>query len=78
MENILKQYQKSSRRVITPKIVDNSVVLDEDEVRAICKVNKVFDLFFEMERVVKSMSEKEFRMLERSLEATKEEMENNG
>ncbi len=61
-----------------PKIVDNSVVLDEDEVRAICKVNKVFDLFFEMERVVKSMSEKEFRMLERSLEATKEEMENNG
>lgn len=58
-----------------PKIVDNSVVLDEDEVRAILKVNKVFDLFIKINRVIKSMSEREFRMLERSLEATKEEME---
>ncbi len=57
-----------------PKIVDNSVVLDEDEVQAIVKVNKVFDLFFEINRIIKSMTDKEFRMLERSLEATKEEM----
>ncbi len=61
-----------------PKIRKRCIILDEDDVQTISKVNKVFDLFFEMERVVKSMSEKEFRMLERSLEATKEEMEDNG
>ncbi len=58
-----------------PKIRKRCVILDEDDIQAISKVNKVFDLFFEMERVVKSMSEKEFRMLERSLEVTEEEME---
>lgn len=61
-----------------PKIVNSCVVLDEDEVQAICKVNKVIDLFIEINRIIKSMSEKEFRMLEKSLEVTKEEMEDNG
>lgn len=56
------------------KIIKGSLVLDEDEVEAICKVNKVIDLFIELNRVIKSMSEKEFRMLEKTLEFSKEEM----
>lgn len=59
-----------------PKIIGSAVVLSTEEVNAIIKVNKVFDLFFELDRLIKSMSDKEFRMLERSLELTKEELEN--
>lgn len=59
-----------------PKIRNNAVVLSEEEVNGIIKVNKVFDLFFELDRLIKSMSDKEFQMLERSLELTKEEQEN--
>lgn len=59
-----------------PKIIGNSVALSAEEVEAVIKVNKVFDLFFELDRLIKSMSDKEFRMLERSLELTKEEQEN--
>ena len=59
-----------------PKITKNAVVLSEDEVNCVIKVNKVFDLFFELDRLIKSMSAKEFRMLERSLEITKDELEN--
>lgn len=61
-----------------PKMVNNCVVLNADEVEAICKVNKVIDLFIEINCIIKSMSEKEFRILEKSLEVTKEEMEDNG
>lgn len=60
-----------------PKIRNNAVVLSEEEVNGIIKVNKVFNLFFELDRLIKSMSDKEFRMLERSLELTKKEQENN-
>lgn len=59
-----------------PKITKNAVVLSEDEVDCVIKVNKVFDLFFELDRLIKSMSAKEFRMLERSLKITKDELEN--
>ena len=55
-----------------------SLVLSEEDIKAIIKVNKVFDLFAEMNKLIKSMSEKEFQMLERSLEFTAEEMKNNG
>lgn len=55
-----------------------SLVLSEEDINAIIKVNKVFDLFAEMNMLIKSMSEKEFQMLERSLEFTTEEMKNNG
>lgn len=58
-----------------PKIRNNAVVLSEEEVNGIIKVNKVFNLFFELDRLIKSMSYKEFQMLERSLELTKEELE---
>lgn len=61
-----------------PKRVKGCVVLDEDDIQAISKVNKVIDLFIELNRVIKSMSEKEFRMLKRSLQATEEEMKNSG
>ena len=54
------------------KIIGSAVVLSSEEVNAVIKVNKVFDLFFELDRLIKSMSDKEFRMLERSLELTKE------
>lgn len=58
-----------------PKIRKNAVVLSEEEVNGIIKVNKVFNLFFELDRLIKSMSYKEFQMLERSLKLTKEELE---
>lgn len=61
-----------------PQIIGRATVLSEDDINAILKVNKVFDLFAEMNKLIKSMSEKEFRMLERSLEFTMEEMKNNG
>lgn len=54
------------------KIIGSAAVLSSEEVNAVIKVNKVFDLFFELDRLIKSMSDKEFRMLERSLELTKE------
>lgn len=57
------------------KIIGSAVVLSSEEVNAVIKVNKVFDLFFELDRLIKSMSDKEFRMLERSLELTKEDTE---
>lgn len=57
------------------KIRKNAVVLSEEEVNGIIKVNKVFNLFFELDRLIKSMSNKEFQMLERSLKLTKEELE---
>lgn len=60
------------------KYIGRSLVLSEDDVNAVLKVNKFFDLFAEMDKLVKSMSEKEFRMLERSLEFTVEEMNSNG
>ena len=59
-----------------PKTIGSAVALSDEEVNAVIKVNKVFDLFFELNRLIKSMSDKEFRMLERSLEVTKEELEN--
>ncbi len=59
------------------KIIGKLLELSEDDVNSIIKVNKVFDLFFELNKLIKSMSEKEFRMLEKSLEATKEEIKNN-
>lgn len=58
--------------------IGRSLILSEDDIKAILKVNKVFDLFAEMDKLIKSMSEKEFRMLERSLEFTVEEMNSNG
>lgn len=58
--------------------IGRSLILSEDDISAILKVNKFFDLFAEMDKLIKSMSEKEFRMLERSLEFTMEEMKNNG
>lgn len=58
--------------------IGRSLILSEDDIKAILKVNKVFDLFAEMDKLIKSMSEKEFRMLERSLEFTMEEMKRNG
>lgn len=57
------------------KIIGSAVVLSSEEVNAVIKVNKVFDLFFELDRLIKSMSDKEFRMLEKSLELTKEDIE---
>ncbi|GEM_PF-4992290 len=59
------------------KIIGKLLELSEDDVNSIIKVNKAFDLFFELNKLIKSMSEKEFRMLEKSLEATKEEIKNN-
>lgn len=59
-----------------PQIIGSAVAISAEEVEAVIKVNKVFDLFFELDRLIKSMSGKEFRMLERSLELTKEELEN--
>ncbi len=59
------------------KIIGKLLELSEDDVNSIIKVNKVFDLFFELNKLIKSMSEKEFKMLEKSLEITKKEMERN-
>ncbi len=50
------------------------VILDDDDLAAIIKVNKVFDLFCEMDKLIHSMSEKEFKMLTGSLELAHEEM----
>lgn len=58
--------------------IRRSLILSEDDINAILKINKVFDLYGEMNKLIKSMSEKEFRMLERSLEFTMEEMKKNG
>ncbi len=62
-------------KIVDGCVILDEVILDEEEIQAVCKVQAVFDLILEINRVIKSMSEKEFRMLERSLEATKEEME---
>lgn len=61
-----------------PKIVNRAVVISDEELNSMLKINEFFDLFFKMNKLVKSMSEKEFLMLEKSLEFTKEEMESNG
>lgn len=58
------------------KITRNAVALSPEDVEAIIKVNKVLDLFAELDMAIKSMSDKEFRMLEMSLEFTWEELEN--
>lgn len=60
------------------KIVGNAVVLDEDEVKSICKVNKVIDTFFDLHKQLRALSEKELTMLEKSLELSKKEMMDNG
>lgn len=57
------------------RIGRNAVILSEDDIAAINKVNQVIDAFFKLDKLVKSMNEKEFSMLERSLMATKEELE---
>lgn len=61
-----------------PKVINGSVVLDEDEIQAIIKVNKFFELFTKIDELVKSMTDKEFKMLENSLEFTVKEMKGNG
>lgn len=58
------------------KITRNAVALSPEDVEAVIKVNKVLDLYDELIVTIKSMSAKEFRMLERSLEFTGEETEN--
>ncbi len=45
-----------------------AAVLSEDDVNSIIKVNRVFDLYDELCKLIKSMNEREFAMLERSLE----------
>lgn len=55
-----------------------TTVLSDDDVNSIIKVNRVFDLFVELNKLIKSMSDREFAILERSLEFTKQEAEDNG
>lgn len=60
-----------------PKIIGNAVVLDEDEVKSICKVNKIIDAFFDLHKQLRELSDKELTMLYKSLELTKKEMISN-
>ncbi len=50
------------------------VILDDDDIAAIIKINKAIELIFEVIKLIHSMSEKEFNMLAGSLELTYEEM----
>lgn len=59
-----------------PQIIRSAVILSAEEVNAVIKVNKVFEIFVELNWLIKSMNDKEFRILEKSLELTKEELEN--
>ncbi len=74
----VRKYARKEGNNDGQNVVKGCVVIDEDEVQAICKVNELIEQFIEINRLIRSMSEKEFRMFERSLEVTKEEMENNG
>lgn len=56
-------------------ILKNGTVLNKNDIQAIYKVNKFFDLFVEMKNLIDSMTEQEYKMLERSLENTLKEME---
>lgn len=55
-----------------------TAVLSEDDVNSIIKVNRVFDLYDELCKLIKSMSDREFAMLERSLEFELNEVKDNG
>ncbi len=50
------------------------VILSENSVTAIIKVNKAIELLFEIIKLIHSMNEKEFDMLVGSLELTYKEM----
>lgn len=58
------------------KATRNTVVLSAEDTEAVIKINKVLDLFDELIGTVESMSDKEFRMLEMSLELTEEKLKN--
>ncbi len=54
------------------------VILSEGSVASVIKVHKAIELLFEIIKLIRSMSEKEFDMLVGSLELTYEEMTGNG
>lgn len=58
------------------KVIKNAVVLSNEEYNSLTKINRIFDLFAELNKLVKSLSDKEFQMLEGSLKLTKKELEN--
>lgn len=60
------------------RIEGKAVILDEDDMESIRKVGKVIDAFIELQRLMKSLTEKEQTMLIKSLEQTKKEMTDNG
>lgn len=57
-----------------PKLTKNTVVLSNEEFDSLAKIKKNFDLFVELNKLIKSLSDKEFQLLEGSLELTKKEM----
>ncbi len=54
--------------------VQRRVILSEGDIAAIIKIHKAIELLFEIIKLIRSMSEKEFDMLVGSLELTYEEM----
>lgn len=60
------------------RIEGKSVILDDDDMESIRKVDKVIDTFIELHRLMKSLTEKEQKMLIKSLEQTEKEMTDNG
>lgn len=60
------------------RIDGKAVILDEDDMKSIRKVDKVINALSELYGLMKSLTEKEQTMLIKSLEQTKKEMENNG
>lgn len=60
------------------RIKGKVVILDEDDMKSIRKVDKVIDTFIELFELMKSLTEKERKMLIKSLEQTEKEMTDNG
>ncbi|MBD5112649.1 MAG: hypothetical protein HDT42_09010 [Ruminococcaceae bacterium] len=60
------------------KIIKGAVVISDEELESLLKVDKVIDKFIEFYDLMKSLTEKEQKMLIKSLEMTDEEMKDNG
>ncbi|MBD5112105.1 MAG: hypothetical protein HDT42_06150 [Ruminococcaceae bacterium] len=60
------------------KIIKGAVVISDEELESLLKVDKVIDKFIEFYDLMKSLTEKEQKMLVKSLEMTDEEMKDNG
>lgn len=59
------------------RIEGKVVILDEDDMKSIRKVDKVIDMFIELFELMKSLIEKEQKMPIKSLELTNKEMTDN-